>query len=406
MNIGIYGGTFNPIHLGHMTAARYAAQVLALDRLYFIPDGIPPHKTLGEGAPTPEDRLEMVRLAAGCLDLPRGEALASDLEQHRAGKSYTVDTLRELHQKFPKDTLWLLMGTDMFLTFHRWRDPERILGYCGLCAFGRSESDTEELFRSQRDYLERTYGARVTTIVLPQLVEISSTQLRALLSEEVPGSEDCRGGKYLAPPVYGYILRHRLYGTAEDLRRLPLVKLRPAALSHLKGSRIPHVLGTEDTAAALARRWGADEEEARRAALLHDCTKRLGREEQLALCRKYHIDLDEYEKKELKLLHAKTGAAVARAEYGLSEAAVSAIRWHTTGKPDMTLLEKILYLVDYIEPTRDFCDLRQLRQLAFQDLDRALLLGLTMAVRDLKDKGMALHPDSVRARDYLKGRLA
>ncbi len=406
MNIGIYGGTFNPIHLGHMAAARYAAQALALDLLYLIPDGVPPHKDLGEGAPTPEDRLAMVRLAAESLHLPRGEAAVSDLEQHRAGKSYTVDTLRALHQKFPKDTLWLLMGTDMFLSFHRWREPEEMLRYCGLCAFSRSQWDREELFRAQREFLERTYGARVTTITLPQLVEISSTQLRALLSEEAPGSEDCRGGKFLAPPVYGYILRRRLYGTGEDLTRLPLAKLRPVALSHLKGSRIPHVLGTEDTAAALARRWGADEETARRAALLHDCTKRLSREEQLALCRKYSIDLDEYEKKELKLLHAKTGAAVARAEYGLSEEAASAIRWHTTGKPDMTTLEKILYLADYIEPTRDFCDLRELRRLAFEDLDRATLLGLTMAVRDLQVKGMVLHPNSVRARDYLKGRLA
>ena len=84
---------------------------------------------------------------------------------------------------------------------------------------------------------------------------------------------------------------------------------------------------------------------------------------------------------------------------------VSAIAWHTTGKANMSLLEKIIYLADYIEPTRDFCDLRSLRHLAFEDLDRALLLGFTMAVPDLAKKGMPLHPNSVYARDYLKGKL-
>ena len=405
LNIGIYGGTFNPIHLGHMEAARYAAHVLQLDRLYLVPDGIPPHKEMDEGSPDAKHRLEMVRLAAENLGLPPGVACASSMEQRRDGKSYTVDTVKAFHQSHPKDTLWLLMGTDMFLTFHRWRQPEEILSCCGLCAFGRTEADTEELFRAQREYLQEKYNARVTTIVLPNVVDISSTELRRRLAEERPGTVDCAGGKFLAPPVYGYILRSHLYGTSEDLKHLPLEKLRPVALSHLKGSRVPHVLGTEETAAALARRWGADEEEARRAALLHDCTKRLSKKEQLELCRAYKISLDAYEKREEKLLHAKTGAAVAKAVYGVSDAVYEAIFWHTTGKPGMTLLEKIMYLADYIEPTRDFCDLTQLRRLAFEDLDKALLLGLTMAVDDLRDQGMALHPNSVLARDDMKGRI-
>ena len=214
-----------------------------------------------------------------------------------------------------------------------------------------------------------------------------------------------RGASLLPPAVYGYILREGLYRTGADLKRLPLSKLRPVALSCLKHKRIPHVLGTEETAAALARRWGADEEEARRAALLHDCTKNLSREEHLALCRQYGVETDPYEASEAKLLHAKTGAALAKAVYGVSDAVHDAILWHTTGKADMTLLEKIIYLADYIEPTRDFCDLTQLRRLAMEDLDQALLLGLTMAVDDLSRKKMVLHPNSVSARDYLKGRL-
>ena len=115
--------------------------------------------------------------------------------------------------------------------------------------------------------------------------------------------------------------------------------------------------------------------------------------------------MDRDERETEKLLHAITGAAVARNVFGVSREEESAIRWHTTGRADMSLLEKIIYLADYIEPTRDFCDLRELRKLAFEDLDRAMLLGLDMAVEDLREKGAPVHSNSVCARDYLKGKL-
>ena len=395
MKIGIYGGTFNPIHMGHISAARFAVDYLGLDQLCLIPTGIPPHKQLASDAPSPEHRLAMAQLAAEAIG---PQARASAVELHRQGRSYTIDTLRELKKEHQGDRLYLLMGADMFLAFQNWHSPGEIAGLCTLCAFGRSEADTEELFAVQRDYLHRTFGADVVTLVLPHITDISSTCLR--------GSLERGGGReYLDPAVYGYILRKGLYGVRSDLKRLGLEDLRCAALSMLSRRRVPHVLGTEETAASLARRWGADEMSARRAALLHDCTKKFDREQHLAVCRLYDIELDQEERQEEKLLHALTGAAVARYEFGLTPEEVSAIRWHTTGRAGMTTLEKIIYLADYIEPNRDFCDLTELRKLAFEDLDRAMLLGLTMAVRDLKKRGVAVHSNSVCARDYLKGKL-
>lgn len=398
MKIGVYGGTFNPIHLGHMEAAKFAAAYLRLDKLILIPAGVPPHKALPGAVASSRHRLDMTRLAAQSMEMD-GVVEVSELELEREGKSYTVDTLTQLHQRFPGDQLYLLMGSDMFLTFQHWREPEKIAELCTLCAFGRSEADTEELFAAQRSYLAERFGARIVTVPLPKIIDISSTRLR----ESLAGGG---GREYLAPTVYGYILREGLYGTHADLRRLSLEDLRCVALTMLKHKRIPHVLGTEETAAKLARRWGAGEEDARRAALLHDCTKKLNREQQMALCRQYKIELDGMEQREEKLLHARTGAAVAADVFGVSREIEEAIRWHTTGKADMKLLEKILYLADYIEPTRDFCDLTELRRLAFEDLDRALLLGFTMAVKDLAEKGMPVHPNSVYARDYLKGTLS
>lgn len=379
-----------------MAAARQAAEALKLDKLLLIPTRVPPHKALTEDVAGPEHRLEMTRFAVQALNLD-GVAEASDLELRREGKSYTLDTLREIRALYPKGELFLLLGTDMFLTFHQWRHPEEIAKLCTLCAFHRSALDSAGDFASQKRRLERKFGAHVKFVDLQEVVDISSTRLRQML----PAGQ---GREFLAPAVYGCILREGLYGTNADLRRLDLEDLRCVALSMLDPRRIPHVLGTEETAAALALRWGADEESARRAALLHDCTKKFDKELQLALCRQYGIEPDAAERREGKLLHAITGAAVAYADFGVSGEVRDAIRWHTTGKADMKLLEKIIYLADYIEPTRDFCDLTELRRLAFEDLDGALLLGFTMAVEDLAKKGMPVHPNSVLARDYLKGK--
>jgi len=380
--------------MGHIQAARFVAEYLGLDQLLLVPAGVPPHKTLDSASPSPDQRLAMAELAAEAIG-PVAEA--SDMELRRKGKSYTLDTVKAVREKHPHARLYLLMGTDMFLTFHLWRDPEKLAKLCTLCAFGRSEADAEELFAVQREHLARTVGADSVTIALPEVVDVSSTQLREALAQG-------EGREYLDPAVYGYILREGLYGVHADLKHLPLEDLRCAAYSMLKRKRIPHVQGTEETAAKLALRWGEDEEAARRAAVLHDCTKKLNREQHLAICRQYGIEPDKEERQEEKLLHAVTGAAVARHVFGVSPEIESAIRWHTTGKADMTTLEKIIYLADYIEPTRDFCDLTELRELAFRDLDGAMLLGLEMAVRDLKERGVAVHSNSVLARDHLKGK--
>ena len=144
-------------------------------------------------------------------------------------------------------------------------------------------------------------------------------------------------------------------------------------------------------------------EKARRAALLHDCTKKLGLEDQLALAERYGVGLDDLERRALKLLHAKTGAAVAAAVFGTDGEVTGAIRWHTTGRADMTLLEKIVYLADYIEPTRDFPGVEELRRACYEDLDAGLLLGLEMTIREMEERGAPIHTKTLEARDALKG---
>ena len=266
MKTGIYGGSFNPIHRGHLTAAQSAVRQLGLDRLFLIPASVPPHKQLSADSATAQQRLEMTVLATAEMDC---QVEVLDIELRRTGKSYTSDTLRELKTQYPDDEFWLLMGTDMFLSLQTWHEPEVIMSLASIGAFSRTEEGEDEEF-----------GARVVTLENPQVIEVSSTQVRASL----PKGD---GEEYLTAAVYGYILRHGLYGTKADLKKLTMDELRCVALSYLKPKRMAHVLGTEEEAVRLARRYGVDEQEARTAALLHDCTKKLGLEEQLALCEQY-----------------------------------------------------------------------------------------------------------------------
>lgn len=398
MRIGIYGGTFNPPHLGHMLSAEAAVKELALDRLFFVPAALPPHKRLPSDGAGEEARLEMTSLMADGLGQKLGrpsDVGVLDLELSRSGKSYTADTLEELRRRYPGDELWLLMGSDMFFTLQTWREPEKIMSLAGIAAFSRREEDGGEAMRAQAFALKERFGAEVRLLDLDEVRETSSTELRRLLDRG-------EGSGELWPPVYGYILRSRLYGVKRDLKALSDEELRSASYSMIKAKRIPHVGGTEAAAVALAERWGADVNHARRAAILHDCTKYLCMEEQLKLCARYGIVLDELEKQAVKLLHAKTGAAVARAIYGVPDDIYRAIYWHTTGHADMTILEKIIYLADYMEPTRDFPGVEELRKRAECDLDSAVLLGFEMSIQEMKDRGMPIHHNTVEARDFLQ----
>ena len=391
MKIGIYGGTFDPIHRGHITAAQAAAQQLGLDLLLLIPASIPPHKALPEGGADAAQRLEMATLATAELSCP---AQVLDVEVKRRGKSYTADTLRTLRRQYPEDELWLLMGTDMFLSLERWYHAADILSLAHIGAFDRVHPQPGGDLAAQKQHLEETYGADIAIIPNEHVLDLSSTQVRQALAQG-------GGQELVTDPVYGYIQRRGLYGVHTDLRRLTPDRLRPIALSFLKPKRMPHVLGTEQEAIRLARRYGADETDARIAALLHDCTKKLDMEQQLALCRRYDIRLDELEQHALKLLHAKTGAAVARDLFGVKDAVYEAIRWHTTGKPDMTLLEKIIYLADYIEPNRDFPGVDELRRAVYDDLDKGLLMGLSDTIDEMERMGNPVHHDTLEARDFL-----
>lgn len=391
--IGIFGGTFNPPHRGHLQAAWEVKNALELDRVIFIPDAIPPHKEMPAGSPTPEQRLRMVQEAV--KDIPF--ASVSDIELHRSGKSYTSDTLAELKKLYPGDQLYLITGTDMFLSLHTWHAPEEICKHAVIVGLCRKEKDDPAEFLAQKELLECQYGAEVS-LVSNQVLEISSTKVRRLL---ILGGEE----KYLTEPVIRLIRQEGLYGTDACYKNLSDEELRAVSIALLKPKRVNHVLGCAEMAVKLAQRWGADERVALRAGLLHDVTKAIDGIDQLLLVDKYDILISDFERNYPKVLHAKTGAAVAKYVFGESEEVTDAIYWHTTGRADMTLMEKIIYLADYIEKTRTFEGVEELRVMAFEDLDRTLLKSFDMVIAELIRENKSLCKETPEAREFLRRQL-
>lgn len=175
----------------------------------------------------------------------------------------------------------------------------------------------------------------------------------------------------------------------------------------LTENRYRHTLGVTYTACALAMRYGEDLQAARLAGLLHDCAKCIPNKEKVELCRKNRLDVSEFELAHPVLLHAKLGAYIARKKYGVKdEAVLSAIRWHTTGKPDMSGLEKIIFLADYIEPNRDKAPhLSSIRRTAFEDLDRCIYSVLQDTVVYLQTDPDSMDRMTVEAYEYYRNLL-
>lgn len=390
--IGIYGGAFNPPHMGHVQAAQYALRALKLDRLLVIPSCASPHKTAPGGSPADSARLDMTRLAFAGMD----GVEVSDLEHARGGVSYTADTLRQLKTQYPQAEFVLCMGTDMFLSFQSWREYEEILKLAALAVVLRGLPEEQEKVMTQKACLE-ALGA---TVYMPDnpVMQISSTDLRRLLSFGCTQA-------FLPETVVSYIQQHKLYGCGDCYRNLPMDQLTQAVVSLLKPSRVAHVLGCRDTCIALAEKWGANVEDAGRAGVLHDITKALDGPLQLTLCRAYGTMLDDFSVQNPKTLHALTGALVAEHIFGENEAVVSAICSHTTGKADMNLLEKIVYVADYMEPNRDFPGVEALRELAFRDIDLALKTGLEMTISMLRQQKKEISKESMEALQWLDERM-
>ena len=374
MRIGIYGGAFNPVHKGHVKLAREVKTKANLDKIIIMPSGVSPHKSSGSLVDSIH-RLEMCKLAFEGEDY-----MISDLEIKREGKSYTVDTVTELKKLYPDDELYLIMGSDMLLCFHKWYRYEDILSAVTICATTRQgDISLDELKAYSRDVLRKD-----TLIIDFEPFECSSTKVRnALLSgDDASSSVPCK--------VLSYIIEKSLY-TDE------YTKIRQLLRSRLDDYRYIHSLGVADSARDLAKIYGADEEKAYLAGLLHDIAKNTPKNEQLELMEKGGIKLSVAEKNNPALWHAMAGECYLRLEMGITDPEIlGSVRYHTTGKEGMTLLEKIIYVADYISAERNYPDVDVMRDLSLNhSLEKASLYSLIYTFNKQTKLQGIIHPDSV-----------
>jgi len=346
MKIGIFGGAFNPPHIGHVKAAQTAALENDLDLLLVIPTGIPSHKELPAGTPEPESRLKMTINAFSSSNSIK----VSDIEIFSNKRNYTIDTVSKIKQEYPDSELLLFVGTDMYDSLSTWKSSEDLL---------------------------RTV---LPVLLSRDITPISSSEIRKMLPLR-------KGREFLAESNYSYIIKHRLYNAKPDWDWL-----RDMAHSMLSPLRIPHVDACEIEALRLSAHWGVNSDDAREAAILHDITKKLDFSQNMCIIAEHGVALGKLENHGEKLLHSITGAMIAQSEFGVSNAVADAIKWHTTGRAQMSMLEKVIYLADYIEVTRDFPGVDMLRKAAYDNIDEAMVMGLEMTVSDLKSRG--INPDS------------
>ncbi len=382
MKIALFGGTFDPIHTAHLRMAGMLADALSLDTVLFMPTFVPPHKAKGEIAPA-EHRLQMCKLAT----THDSRFTVSDMEIQRGGASFTVDTLRELQTIYPDAALYLFVGADMFMTLGTWYCAEEILRMVTVCTVPRDDVSAETLRKHGETLGGKWYVAEQA------VGDISSTEIRARI-----GKKQSLAG--LVPnEVAEYISANGLYtGQSDDAQKQLERQLIEIIRKRESDYRFLHSLEVAKSAETLATRYGADLHKARVAGLLHDVMKDVSAAEQLQILKDFGILLTDIEKNAPKLWHAMAGAAFTEHILGICDhEIVNAIRYHTTARAGMSLLEKVIFIADFISADRTYPDVEEMRTRAKISLESAMEYALLYTVRDLEEKGAAVHPDTTAA---------
>ncbi|MBR5949524.1 MAG: nicotinate-nucleotide adenylyltransferase [Clostridia bacterium] len=386
MKIGIYGGTFDPIHNGHIGIAKAVMAELELDSLFFVVAADPPHKDITGRTPA-EIRLKMVELA---LENEVG-LTASDIEIKRGGVSYTVDTLEYFSERFPGAELFFVLGADMLSSFSKWYRPDRILSLARLAAVQRSgqAADLEAIAAS----LMRDLGG---TVIVTGICgeEISSTEIREKVRDALPVDS-------LVPFEVELFIDKNLLYMPEELK-----EVKSRLEQRIDDARLEHSLLTAREAVMLAHKHGLDTVKARLCGLIHDCAKLRGSALESYMKRLgFKPSLEE--RRNPYMIHARLGAFAAEREYGIADPQIlNAIRLHTLGSADMTPFDEVIFLADKLEPTRAYRRIAHIRELAYEDLDAAVAAVIRNNIAYNRSRKMPMHPSTFETLEAIEMRNA
>lgn len=371
--LGVLGGTFDPIHEGHLSLAREAMRRAGLDGVVLAPMARPAHR---EAEATPEQRLKMCRLA---LEGESGIFLSHAGVE--SGVRYTADTLATLRREYPDASFTLILGADKLPMLPYWHQADKLFAQCDFLCFPRAGvSATEAVERA------RALGARITLLPVP-CAPYSATLIRARTAqyEDAPG---------LPRPVLRYMAENGLY--------------QPDWLPRLRGMMNPrrfrHTLGVRQEAVRLADIHGLPLQRAALAGLLHDCAKGMPQPMMAQIAQENSLVSDERMLSSGAMLHGPVGAFVAKNKFGVrDEDVLNAIRSHTVGRPGMTELEMCIFVADATEPGReDYPGLEAIRRLAEHSLAAATLKSLRLTREYVEASGRPFFPIARATEKYLE----
>lgn len=379
--IGILGGTFDPIHNGHIEMAEAAKKRLDLSEILFITGGNPPHKKEKKVTDC-KIRHEMTEL---CLRGREG-FFAIDYEVKKENYSYTAETLGYLKKENPDNEYFFIVGADSLDYMEKWFRPEEIFKLSTIVVFSRGDFLVEKKAKD----LEERFGGKVI-ILTDKISDISSTKIRLLadMGEDI--------SEYVPKPCKEYIEKNGLY-------KGELSKVREEVKSALEEKRYIHTLGVAKMSVYLAEIYGVDIKKAYLAGLLHDIAKNIPKDEMIKLSKEKNVPLDDFEWENPHLIHPKLGAYIAREKFKIEDDDIlNAIKWHTLGRPGMSDLEKIIYVSDMIEEGRSYPEVEYLRGESLKGLNRAVYCCIDETIK--YNEGKKIHPSAYEVREFYKDKI-
>ncbi|MBQ7373187.1 MAG: nicotinate (nicotinamide) nucleotide adenylyltransferase [Clostridia bacterium] len=365
-----FGGTFDPPHIEHVKMVEAVEKEISPDKIIIMPTFIPPHKKVFMPA-SPKNRLEMCKIAFAKIN----GAVVSDYEIKQKGKSFSYLTVKHLAEEYSDYEILFLMGTDMLSSFHTWKNPTEILKFATplLC---QRQGEDKTAVESKEEFFKK-FGVKIGCLNFVGK-DLSSTQIKIkkLLKLSVDDS--------LIFGVNEYIDRHFLYNGG---------KIADFVISNLTEKRLVHTKGVIELALRYAKAFGVSLKKTLKASLLHDVAK--------------YLSLSDYPEfvppkaVPSQVMHQYLGAYVAEKELGVKDKEVlNAIRYHTSAKPNMSLLAKIVFTADMLEEGRTYDGVEKIRALSFEDFDKAFILSMQRSLDYVYERGCEVYPLTLKAYEY------
>lgn len=371
MKICIYSGTFNPVHNAHILLVKGILDEFDYDKIIIIPNNIPPHKNQ-EDIASSEDRINMLRLA---FNDERVEI--SDIEIARGGKSYSYDTVRAIKEKYGIDKkISFLVGTDALMGLRSWHRFEEFTKEVDFVVAQRQDD-----FNVVTIWVNLNIEGLTCNLSKVPFLDISASDVRSFIRQ------NNYVDNLIPAPIAGYIKEKNLYKTYNFNEIIGILE------DEFK-SHIEHSVAVSDFAVELASQHGICENKARIAGILHDCVKYIGIDNIQNLMRENEVDVFDHEISSPRTLHAPIGAHIAKTRFNISdEDILNAIRFHTVGRCDMSLLEKIIFIADKIEPvTREEDFRKKIEPELEKSIDHAICRYFELLSEKLTREGVEISP--------------